>query len=98
MQREAVLRKLLSHGQKGAHAADAAAAVAVPDPVFQRLEFLIRDGQLSTGYDVPERANPEMCNYVTTVFSELAHDDLRVVRQQVRLLLRHGIGAAAVVL
>ena len=81
--REAMLRKLLSHSQKGSHTADA----AVPDPVFQRLEFLIRDGQLSSGYDAPEKANPEMCNYVTTVFSELAHDDLRVVRQQVRAAL-----------
>ena len=54
-----------------------------PLPVFQRLEFLVRDSviqSLSSGVDA---ADAEMANYIRSIFGNTSHDDLRVVREQI---------------
>jgi atlastin len=55
-----------------------------PPPVFQRLEFLIRDSVISSMRSGDAAAiDAEMLAYITGIFANAAHEDLRVVREQI---------------
>jgi hypothetical protein len=82
--REAKLRELAAARRATAGSAEP------PEPVFQRLEFLVRDSVVKS-LAATDGGAAEMSAYINTKFSEMEHDDLRVVREQVR---RRGGGAA----
>lgn len=60
-----------------------------PQPVFQRLEFLVRDSVLRYLTAGADAADTEMATYIRTIFGNAAHEDLRVVREQILTVFEH---------
>jgi atlastin len=77
--RDAKLRELARAGPGGAAAAEA----PLLPPVFQRLEFLVRDAVLKSLGAGADACDAEMVAYVDALFSESKTADLRVVREQI---------------
>jgi hypothetical protein len=54
-----------------------------PLPVFQRLEFLVRDSVIQSLSSSVDAADAEMAVYIRSIFGNASHEDLRVVREQI---------------